>query len=109
MTLHEAIEQSQNEYDAEVGSFEVDRSADRIAKSILEYEYGVLDKLDLFGEITRHAPIAPAESRLKIYRWVTLAFRLGMRVERKLQHPDKPTSIFDVSYERPEGKWKRKS
>lgn len=70
-----------------------------LRRRIFDHEYTSMNEAKLFEEVTGNAPIVPRESALKIYSWISFAFRFGMRVQRKLDHPDLPTTMSDVSYD----------
>jgi hypothetical protein len=95
MTLLDAIEATGDEYDAEATAHEHDPLRNRIRR----HEIEAVRASGLISDITSGAAIYPAETQELVRAWISTAFRFGMRVQRKLDHPDKPTSVIDTSYD----------
>lgn len=92
MTLREAIDKTKNEYDQEVRSFR-GTQLERRAANILTSELDQIAESSLIHDITQGRKIFPDENRAMIETWIILAFRFGMRVQRKLDHPNETTRM----------------
>lgn len=93
MTLKEAIEAVDKECAAEHRIITSDPVLEAQAKNILKSDIEQMEAAHLEEMITQGSPIYPVQSRLLVYSYIKVAFRLGMRVQRKLNNPDQNTAF----------------
>lgn len=99
MTLKGAIITVQEEYDREIKTPRKEKLAQ--FERTLKHEYNSIAQADLIFTITEGRTILPLENFRMVSQWIIMAFRLGMRVQRKLDRPQSPTSILDYTYDKP--------
>lgn len=95
MRLRDAIILVGNEYDAEARRLKKDPILQSKAEKILDHEYAEIEASKAVEDIMQGRIVMPAEVQEWIEHSLVMALRLGMRVQRKLDHPDIKTSIFD--------------
>lgn len=97
MTITEAMRAVSNEYDAET---ELARASESFGKMMAKVVYKEYDEID--PELTQYvAEIAQAMGVKAgtylppyVYQAARMAFRMGMRTQRKIDHPEKASSAF---------------
>jgi hypothetical protein len=95
MTISEAMNAASNEYDIECGKARNDQSFGRLINDILGVEYEEIDAelasyvSDILGALGMRGILDP-----RYYQMARMCFRMGMRVQRKIDQPDKPTSML---------------
>jgi hypothetical protein len=94
LSLAEAIKLVMEEYDQETDRWQENQTLFRKAEQIIEAEWDQMEAANLFPELTGGATIQPEPNRSRIKFWMYMAFRLGMRVQRKLYNPTVRTSAF---------------
>lgn len=98
MTITEAIEAVSDEYDDEARRARKDLPFALLASKCMGNEYDEIDqKLPGYvAQIVGGMSDLPSGTALPDYVYVAarMCFRLGMRTQRKLDHPDQVTSIF---------------
>lgn len=94
ISLKDAIAQCFQEGQAEYAKHSKDPALRAAIQDRIREEIATINEVDLFGEITGHAPILPEESQTLITGWVHFAFRFGMRVQRKMYLPSVPASTL---------------
>lgn len=92
MTLKEAIEAVDKECAAEHRIITSDPALEAQARNMLKADYEQMRAAGMTDIITGGSPIYPVENRIKVYAWIEVAFRMGMRVQRKLMKPEENTS-----------------
>ncbi len=95
MTLRDAIEQTQNEYDEEALSFKRIPQLNIAATLLLNAELDEIEATDVIETILQGQRFVPAEIHTFVAARLMIALRLGMRIQRKLDHPEKTTTLFD--------------
>jgi hypothetical protein len=85
------------EYDQETACAQTEPGFDAMMRQTVYEEYEELDR-ELPGYVARVASAlgVPGGTLLPdyVYQMARMCFRLGMRTQRKLDHPEKPTTIF---------------
>lgn len=95
MTLKEAIKQVQNEYDSEVRSVGKHPETEAAARALLTAEMEQVLESDVVNTILQGRRIFPPDAHELVVARLIMALRLGMRVQRKLDAPEKTTTLFD--------------
>jgi hypothetical protein len=96
MTITEAMRAVSDEYDAECGRTKQDKAYGALMMTCIWQEYAEMDE-----ELPKYvAQVCVANGAPEgilpfwIYQLARMSFRLGMRTQRKLDHPEEPSSIF---------------
>jgi hypothetical protein len=95
MRLRDAIILASNEYDAECGHFDRDADLNAKAKAVLSHDYDEIEATTMIDDVLQGQTFMPSDVDRYVRQSIMFAFRLGMRVQRKLACPDVETSIFD--------------
>jgi hypothetical protein len=97
MTISEAMEAAGWEYDRECAQARADQTFNMLMGRLIGGEYEEIDR-ELPGYV---ADIARAHGVIPgtvlpdyVYQMARMVFRMGMRTQRKLDHPDEPTTMF---------------
>lgn len=97
MNITEAMRAVSDEYDAEVLRAREDRALALLIKQCMHKEFSEIDP-ELPGYVAEIAGVmgVPQGAALPqyVYQAARMCFRLGMRTQRKLDHPDQASSIF---------------
>ena len=97
MNITEAIQAVSDEYDVEALRTREDAGFRLMMTQCMYKEYDEIDQElpDYVAQIAA-AMGAPHGTELPqyVYQAARMSFRLGMRVQRKIDHPEQPTSIF---------------
>ena len=98
MTITEAMRAVSDEYDAEMTRFASgDKTVRSLVTACLMEEYNEIDQ-ELVGYVSQIAAgmgVPPGTTLPDyVYQMARMCFRIGMRTQRKIDHPDKVTSIF---------------
>jgi hypothetical protein len=97
MDIAEAMNAISDEYDAEALFARRDRAFSTLAEKCLRKEYEEIDQ-ELPGYVAdiARAMGVPQGTELPhyVYQTARMCFRLGMRTQRKIDHPDQVTSTF---------------
>ena len=104
MTIAEAMRAVDEEYNQECQCARADPSFNAIMAECIGQEYDELDReLPDYVAAIAGAHGAPPGTVLPgwAYQMARMCFRMGMRVQRKLDHPERPTSLFWRSDRRP--------
>lgn len=97
MTITEAMRAVSDEYDEEAGMARASESFGKMMEKALEKEYDEIDaELPKYvAEIARTMGVkAGTYLPPYVYQAARTAFRMGMRTQRKIDHPSKPSSAF---------------
>ena len=96
MTLAEAMFEADQEYSAEVLRARQDKALDALMSATILTEYAELDEQlpSYVAHILSSMGWEPGLLDPRLYQLATMCFRAGMRVQRKLYHPDQPTTVF---------------
>jgi hypothetical protein len=97
MTISEAMQAVSEEYDEECYNARDDAEFDGIMRQVFREEYRQIDrKLPAYVADIAGVHGVPIGTVLPdyVYQMARMCFRLGMRVQRKLDHPEVPTTIF---------------
>lgn len=97
MKISEAMKAASDEYNAEVEQARTNRSFDRLIRERMHDEYDEIDKElpEYIAEIAQGMGVTVGTILPPyVYTAARMAFRFGMRVQRKLDHPHAPTTIF---------------
>ena len=97
MTIDEAMAIISLEYDDDVGRAKSDPAFESLMSKCIGAEYDEIDR-ELPGYVHDIALVSgvPVGTTLPgwTYQMARMCFRLGMRTQRKLDAPDKPSSMF---------------
>ncbi len=96
MTIGEAFRAVNEEYNAECASANTEQTFNEFMGATLIAEAKEIDEElpRLVGEILTALEMPPGILDHRIYTMARMVFRAGMRVQRKLDRPDKETTIF---------------
>jgi hypothetical protein len=97
MTITEAIRAVSDEYDGDVAQAAANAGFARLMKAETCREYGEIDEElpSYVEEIARGMGVKPGTILPSyVYTACRMAFRMGMRTQRKLERPDEKTSVF---------------
>lgn len=105
MTIGEAMRAVMDDYDAEVERAQREHPFGVLMAACMKREYVEVDQA-LTGYVAQIAnqPSATREAMIEtpeglalspwVYQMAAMCFRMGMRVQRKLDRPSEPTSMF---------------
>jgi hypothetical protein len=99
MTLKDAILAVMDEYDNEVRGLDSNTDTAVKARDIYLAEIAAIDSSTVIEAITEGRSIQPPKPQRLVRQWLIRSIRLGMRIQRKLDRPDEPTTMFDRSYD----------
>ncbi len=95
MTLKDAIMTVQEEYDREIKQWRIRPDIGQAASALLYAELDQIEATDIIETILQGRTFLPLEVQDFVETAVRMALRFGMRLQRKIDHPDKPTTVFD--------------
>jgi hypothetical protein len=97
MTIHDAMRAINDEYNAETMRARRDPAFNRLMSAQILEEYLEIDR-ELPGYVGDIAAMSGVKKGTilpdYVYQMARMCFRLGMRTQRKLDHPDQASSIF---------------
>lgn len=95
MTLRDAIIHVDREYGIEVRKIKSEPQYGDHCRQIIEAEFEQIGATRIVETLLSGRTFFPPEVAKYVEQTVLMALRFGMRVQRKLDHPDRPTSILD--------------
>ena len=96
MNIQDAMHAASDEYSEECRRASEDRAFSALLRQTLHTEYKALDEVlpDLVAEIFQSQGWEDGILDPRIYQACKMCFRMGMRTQRKIDHPELPTSTF---------------
>ena len=105
MTINEAIRAVSDEYDRDCQRSSQDARYGKLLKDAIDWEYIQIDRElpGLVAGIARGSGVANGTVLDPwIYQMARMCFRLGMRVQRKLDQPDQETTFWGTKESKPQ-------
>ena len=96
MTIDEALRAASQEYDQETDRARRDPTFGKLVSHCIGDEYEEINRglPSYVGEIAGALQVKGTVLPDWAYQMAIMCFRLGMRTQRKLDHPSEPTSLF---------------